>query len=147
MNKKLLELMIYLYTLSNKKLTLNKLFYICFYIDFTFYRDYKKSITGTTYLNTVYGPVVKNADKYIKFIKTHDIKIVPIYTGEKKNRIHQIFNLCKTLTEQNLSYRYSNEFASVGTPFSHPIDMDKSYYMDIALDNNANVSFDKVIFA
>lgn len=52
------------------KTKLNKLLY---YLDFIFYRDHKKSVTGDIYIHQEYGPIPAKIDEILMSLKSKDI--------------------------------------------------------------------------
>ena len=98
------------------KTKLNKLFY---YLDFVYYRDHKKSVTGDIYICEQFGPVPNMID----FIKSEAIKlqlikaeIIDEKTGKEKYSLLKMPNLtCFNSDEKNLLNKICKNFKSYTT--------------------------------
>ncbi len=67
------------------KTKLNKLLY---YLDFVFYRDHKKSVTGDIYIHQEFGPIPARVDEILASLKSEDIidtEVVPYNDEEMIN--------------------------------------------------------------
>ena len=97
--KKYLNLLLFFIKECNNKylgiVKLNKLFY---YLDFIFYRDNKKSVTGDIYISRGYGPVPSQIDNIISKAKTK--KMISVDEQISKDRKRVVF---KALKDYDLS--------------------------------------------
>ena len=71
----------------NDKLKLNKLL---FYLDFSHYRSYGYSITGTSYRAIQYGPVPSKYDNIYSFLENENV-ITPKFIRDEKNAAREVF--------------------------------------------------------
>ena len=58
---------------NNKYLHATKLNKLLYYLDFIYFRDHKKSVTGDIYIHQGYGPVPSRVDEVLSNLKTADI--------------------------------------------------------------------------
>lgn len=70
---------------NNQYLHATKLNKLLYYLDFVFFRDHKKSVTGDVYIHQGYGPVPSKIDEVLANLKKTgaiDTKAIP-YNGEE----------------------------------------------------------------
>ncbi len=70
---------------NNQYLHATKLNKLLYYLDFIYFRDHKKSVTGDVYIHQGYGPVPSHIDAVLTSLKSEgaiDTEAVP-YNGEE----------------------------------------------------------------
>ena len=70
---------------NNQYLHATKLNKLLYYLDFVYFRDHKKSVTGDVYIHQGYGPVPSRIDEVLADLKKDgaiDTSAVP-YNGEE----------------------------------------------------------------
>ncbi|MDO8511767.1 MAG: Panacea domain-containing protein [bacterium] len=58
---------------NNQYLHATKLNKLLYYLDFIYYRDHKKSVTGDTYIHQGYGPVPARIDEILASLKNEGV--------------------------------------------------------------------------
>ncbi|MEK7071366.1 MAG: Panacea domain-containing protein [Patescibacteria group bacterium] len=58
---------------NNKYLHATKLNKLLYYLDFIYFRDHKKSVTGDIYIHQGFGPVPSHVDEILSSLKTEGI--------------------------------------------------------------------------
>jgi uncharacterized phage-associated protein len=75
---------------NNRYLHATKLNKLLYYLDFIYFRDYKKSVTGDIYIHQGFGPVPSRVDEVLSNLKTAgviDTETKPHNGGEMVNFI------------------------------------------------------------
>lgn len=73
---------------NNKYLHATKLNKLLYYLDFVYFRDHKKSVTGDVYIHQGYGPVPSRVDETLAKLRTEgaiDTEAVPHNDAEMIN--------------------------------------------------------------
>jgi len=73
---------------NNKYLHATKLNKLLYYLDFVYFRDHKKSVTGDVYIHQGYGPVPSHIDEILAKLKnegTIDTEVAPHNDAEMIN--------------------------------------------------------------